>query len=484
MQNIFLHLFNTGISVSFLIAVVILIRSLSGKAPKSFRLFMWAIVCIRLLFPVSVESNLSLLPQKDLIPDELIYSHSSFEPTLSEIFEFAGNNPVAYDIGLSSDGSMVFTEFTAPDTDYLNPLLISLTIASVLWLAGHIAMLLYAVISVFRLKKTVSASIVLHNDILVCDNIRTPFILGILCPKIYIPSDTDPSHLPFIEQHERVHLARRDHIWKLLGFLVLSVYWFHPLVWVGYILFCRDIELSCDERAVQNMGLEDKKLYSIALLSFAADTKHLPVYPLAFGESNIKKRVKNVINHKKPTILVIIISIILIAVVGLCFLTKPVSNVLDAETEAYLHQVIIDYHTGDYLAPEGSFACEDHIILKAEKKGEVTTVYALVMYLNFTCDDGLISKVSGCHIPSVITLDMSGSAYSYQYWQSEDGTRYVPSIREKFPWYLENKAINIHKTASEQSERCITQAEKHFGIKYVDPYANTTYTTRAYNAEE
>ncbi len=483
MQNIFLYLFNTSITASYIIIAVILIRLLLSKAPKVFRLILWAAVGLGLIIPISIESSFSILPKSDLLPEEIVYSNSAFEPTISDIFKYAGNNPVSYSVGLGSDGSMIFTEFTAPDSDYLNPLLIIVTIASVLWLAGFSVMLLYALISGLRLHRTVRASIRLRDEIMICDNIHSPFILGIFNPKIYIPSDTDPSQLPFIEQHERAHLARLDHLWKLVGFFLLSVYWFNPLVWAGYILFCRDIEFACDERAICKMSLDDKKNYSMALLSYSIGIKNLPSYPLAFGETNVKKRVKNVIKYKKPTVLVIIIALVLLIVFGVCFFTKPASTTLNAETEAYLHHAILDYHTGDYYTPENSFACEDHIILKAEKKGDVTTVYALVMYLNFSCENGILTEVSGCHIPSVITLDMSGFGYSYNYQHSEDGTRYVPSIREMFPWYLEDKAINIHKTASEQNERCIRQAEKHFGVKYIDPYANTTHTTNAYIAE-
>lgn len=462
MQNLFITLLNMSVTASYLVIAVIILRLLLRNAPKNFRCILWAMVGLRLVCPFSFESLLSLVPENTAI-SAMPSPIQNTSPVLSDAIVNAPSDPLA---------------ITArPDTAHT-----FITAAAFIWLAGTVAMLAYFLISSIALRKKVSVSLPFSDNVRICDSIDSPFVLGIIKPQIYIPSHTCAEQLLYIVSHERSHIKRLDNLWKPLGFVLLSVYWFNPLMWVAYLLLCRDIELACDERTIKEMSLCEKQNYSEALLMCSTAARRVSVHPLAFGETNVKERVKTVLNYKKPAAWIITIAIFACAAIAVCFLTNPINTKLDAETEAYLHQVILD-HSKNSFRDDGNFACEDHIILKADKKGDVTTVYALVMYSEFSCNDGVLYEECGHHIPSVITLDMSGSAYSYQYWQSKDGTRYVPSIREKFPWYLENRAINIHKTSSEQSARCIRQAEKHFGVKYVDPYANTTHTTRAYTAE-
>ncbi len=462
MQNLFLSVLNISINASYLIIAVIILRRPLRNVPKNFRCILWAMAGLRLVCPFSIESLLSLIPQNAVIS---VTPAPNQNPSPA-ITDTIGNT--AYDSLLTA---------SKPDTAFS-----FITTAAYIWLAGMAALMFYFLISSIALRKKVSISVSISDNIRACDSIDSPFVLGIIKPQIYIPSHTSAKQFPYIVSHECSHIKRLDNLWKPLGFILLSVYWFNPLVWIAYILLCRDIELACDERTIKEMSLGDKQNYSEALLMCSTAVYRTSVHPLAFGETNVKERVKNVLNYKKPAAWIITIAVLACVIIAVCFLTNPINTKLDDETEAYLHQVILDHSKNSFRNNE-NFACEDHIILKADRKGNVTTVYALVMYSEFSLKDGVLYEECGSHIPSVITLDMSGSAYSYHYWTSEDGTRYVPSIRDKFPWYLEDKAIKIHKTASEQNERCIRQAEEHFGVKYVDPYANTTHTTNAYTAE-
>ena len=460
MENVFLKLLNMSISACWLVLAVVVIRLLLKNAPKFIRCILWAIVGLKLICPFSFESVFSVLPKGELIPEHVVQSNSSFEPTLSEVFEYAQNNPVVYDIGLDQNGSITFTEFTAPDSDYLNPLLILSTIASVAWLVGLMVMLAYGIISYLKLRKKTAASLNLRDNIWLCDDIQLPFILGLIRPRIFVPSYMSEEQLSCVEAHERAHLERRDHWWKPLGYAVLAVHWFNPAIWLAYILLCRDIELACDEKVIKSMSMGDKKDYSRVLLSCNIPHRSISACPLAFGEVGVKERVKTVLNYKKPALWIIIAAVVACIVAALCFLTEPIDTKIDKETEAYLHTVILEQGRSEHT--EQYFPCEDHIILKAEKEGAVTTVYALVRYAEYSYTDGIIKEESGFHCPAVITLDMEGYGYSSNCWWPGDGSEYAPSIREHFPRSLWSKAINIHKYSDEQSARCRLQAEQYY----------------------
>lgn len=463
MQGVFLEILNMSISASWLVLAVLLARLLLKKAPKAIYCVLWALVALRLVCPFSFESELSLVPSVNTVPSQILYDETPQISTGIEIADSAVNGAI--------DQSL------APNPgDSVNPMQVVTSVASVVWIAGAVIMLAWGAVSYIRLRRKTAAAINIRDNIWICDDIDSPFILGVFKPRIYIPSGTQEEQIAYIEAHERAHIARRDHYWKPLGFVFLAVYWFNPILWVAYILLCRDIELACDEKVIATMSIDEKKAYSGALLDCSVRSRSIAVCPLAFGEVGVKARIKSVLSYKKPAVWIMTAAIILCAVVAVCFLTNPVGSSLDKEAEAYLHQVILEHgrsmHTGD------EFACEDHIILKSEKKGDVITVYALVMYSEFSFQNGVIYHESGSHIPSVITLDMSGNGYSSTYWESEDGTRYVPSIREKFPWYLESRAINIHRYSERQFENCVKQAEEHFGTEYYglqrDPSAETT----------
>ncbi len=322
MENVFLELFNMSITASWLVLAVIVFRFLFKKAPKSLRVIMWGLVALRLVCPVSLESVLSIIPSTEFVPSEIVYSDSSADVSGAEIFNAIGNNPVNYDLGIQ-DGSVVFTEYSAPDGNTVNPLLIITYIASIVWVVGMAVMLLYTLISYLRILKKVREATPLKENIWICDNISTPFILGLVKPRIFLPSSMNEQDTEFVIAHEKAHLKRHDHWWKPLGFALLTVYWFNPVLWVAYVLLCRDIELACDEKVIKEMGTEIKKSYSDALINCSVPRKMISACPLAFGETGVKGRIKSVLNYKKPAFWVIVVAVVAILITTICFMTNP-----------------------------------------------------------------------------------------------------------------------------------------------------------------
>ena len=321
MTDVFLYLANMSITASFLIAAILVLRLLLKKVPKNLFLWLWALAGLRLALPISLESALSLIPKSQPIPPDIAMSPA---PAVTIGIPVIDNtvNPV------------IANNFTPTPVASANPLQIILPILAALWFTGVIAMLLYALISCLRLSRHVSASIHLEKNLYLCDGIPSPFILGIRKPKIYLPSDMNPEHQAYVLRHEYAHLRHHDHWWKPLAFLLLSIYWFNPLVWAGYILFCRDLETACDERAVGNMTEAQRKAYSYALLACAAPKKTISVCPLAFGESSVKSRIRNVLRFKKATVWVTALVVLIAAVTAICFLTNPQEETAPEEPEA------------------------------------------------------------------------------------------------------------------------------------------------------
>ena len=439
----FITILGMSIKAGIIAAVVLLLRPLLGKAPKFIRCILWALVAVRLVCPFSIESTASLLPGSQTLAHDITYS-----------------DPAAAESGISYIGGAdeAVSSITVPAVS-AEPFNLTKA-ATVVWLIGMASMLIYAAVSAVVLKKKVAASIEVERGVRICDDIKAPFILGIIKPCIYIPSSEGGQRLSVMTAHERAHISRGDHIWKPLGFALLAVYWFNPLMWISYIFFCRDIELACDEKVIKNMDIGGKKLYSEALLYCGSERRAVAACPLAFGETGIKQRVKSVLNYKKPAFWVIIAALAVCAAVSICFLTDPAKTELSGEEESYLHSVILE--RGKYDEAADIYPCEDHIILKTDRSGGKIKIWALVFYGEYSCKNGEIAEGSGWHVPAVITLDMSGNGYSSTYEEPRDGTYYAKDIKKLFPFHLRRKAINIHEYASEQSERCRKKAEKHF----------------------
>lgn len=311
MSGIFLKLLNLSISASWLVLVVLALRLVLKRAPKWVNVLLWGMVALRLMLPFSIESALSLIPSAETVSPEVVRFDPA--PTITSGVELIDN---AVNPALSES-------FAAAPLASVNPLYVWTYLAGWVWLLGLAAMLAYALVSYLRLRRRVSASIRLRENIYVCDEVPSPFILGIVHPRIYLPSALDEAQRGSVLSHERAHLARRDHWWKPLGFALLAVYWFNPLLWLAYTLLCRDIELACDERVLRGMDAGQVKDYSSALLACSVPRRMIAACPLAFGEVGVGARVKNALRYKKPAFWVVAASVAVCVVVAVCFLTNP-----------------------------------------------------------------------------------------------------------------------------------------------------------------
>ncbi len=311
MDAVFIKLLNMSITASWLVLTVILLRLLLQKTPKWIMGILWGFVAIRLICPFSLESIFSLVPSTEPIPQNIILSEN---PAINS------GLPI-----LNQTINPILSESLAPNVgDSVNPMQIIVSAASVVWMIGILVMLLYTLISYVRIRRKVGEAVPLKDNIWVCDHISTPFILGMIRPRIYLPSSMNEGDMEYVISHEKAHLKRKDHIWKPLGFLLLSVYWFHPIFWVAYILLCKDIELACDEKVIRQFGAKIKKPYTDALINCSVPRKMTSACPLAFGEVGVKERVKGVLNYKKPAFWVILVAVVACIITAVCLLTNPV----------------------------------------------------------------------------------------------------------------------------------------------------------------
>ena len=311
MAAVFLKLLNLSISASWLVLAVLVLRLISKRSPKWMNVLLWGIVALRLMLPFSIESALSLIPSAETVSPAAVQFAPA--PTITSGVSVIDN---AVNPSLSE-------HFAAVPTASVNPLYVWTEIAGWVWLIGLGAMLLYALVSYLRLRRRVSVSLPIQDHIYLCDAISSPFILGVVKPRIYLPSGLDEVQRQNVLSHERAHLTRRDHWWKPLGFALLAVYWFNPVLWLAYTLLCRDIELACDERVIRTMDESAVKTYSTVLLACSMPRKAVITCPLAFGEVGVKERVKNALHYKKPAFWVVAASVAVCVVVAVCFLTNP-----------------------------------------------------------------------------------------------------------------------------------------------------------------
>ncbi len=363
MSGIFLKLLNLSISASWLVLVVLALRLVLKRAPKWVNVLLWGMVALRLMLPFSIESALSLIPSAETVSPEVVRFDPA--PTITSGVEFIDN---AVNPSLSES-------FAAAPLASVNPLYVWTYLAGWVWLLGLAAMLLYALVSYLRLRRRVSASIRLRENVYVCDDIASPFILGIVHPRIYLPSALDEAQWGSVLSHERAHLARHDHWWKPLGFALLAVYWFNPLLWLAYTLLCRDIELACDERVLRGMDAGQVKDYSSALLACSVPRRMIAACPLAFGEVGVGARVKNALRYKKPAFWVVAASAAVCVVVAVCFLTNPRTDT-DAAGLVGFHREQVTY--ADVTDENG--AQPSNVQLTAE---ETDAVYALLDTLQY-----------------------------------------------------------------------------------------------------
>lgn len=409
-DRIFSALLNRAVAATLLILAVCVYRALSPKAPKWTRLFLWALAGLRLCLPFSIRSAWSLVPSEKILDYETAQYAAKPEITSGIAALNRAVNPA---FGES---------FAATPAASVNPLQVWMHLAGIVWAIGVLALLLAALVSVWKLRRRVQASIELTKGVRLCDAIDTPFLLGLFRPTVYLPSQLSQQERDVVLAHEAAHKTHGDCIWKLLGYGILCAYWFYPPVWLGYALFCRDLELACDERAVKRLSLEEKKRYASVLLSCSVPRGSFPVCPLAFGEVSVKERVKRVLD-KKPAKALIALALAVCLVIGVCFLTaKQDEQIYGLSAGSYVmdeadavqilpsrvtfrmsgnrHEFVFMlspissyYMAGDYTINDGLVTCSD---------GTYTLVFKIqdndTIVLQIPDQDGL--HMSGLFIPN------------------------------------------------------------------------------------
>lgn len=450
MTEFFLNIVNMSISASWVVLAVLLLRLLLKKAPKWITVLLWGIVAIRMICPFSIESVMSLIPSTETISPEIMMDRT---PKINSGIPIINNivNPV---IG----------ESFAPDpATSANPLQIWIPILSFVWIVGIAGMLLYTTISYFRVNRKIGTAVLLHDNIFQSESVVSPFVLGIIKPKIYLPFKVNDKDMEHVIAHEQAHIRRKDHWSKPFGFLLLALHWFNPLMWLGYALLCKDIELACDEKVIKELNTEEKADYSQALLNLSVNRRMIAACPLAFGEIGVKNRVKSVLNYKKTAFWIIIVAVIASAVFAVCFLTSPTTTNLNEKMSLFIEEQIIEHHHGKYKS--GEFYCTDFKVLGTRKDKGSTTVYMWVLYSEYDDINGEIEDVSGAHIPTVITVKKADSNVQYElveYWEPRECSYHAEDIRAKFPWYLHGKALDPEYSIKEQQANCDKKAQEYF----------------------
>lgn len=314
MAEVFLKVVNMSISAGWLVLAVWLVRFVMKKAPRWVSVLLWGMVAVRLVCPFSLESVLSLIPSAETISPDIMMDPS---PTIHSGVLILNNsvNPIISEV------------FTPDPGASANPLQIWIPVASVIWIVGTVLMLIYAAVSCFRLHRRISTAVRLQDNIYQSEYAEFPFVMGIFRPVIYLPFTLGGKELTYVIAHEQAHIRRRDYWWKPVGFLLLSVYWFNPLMWAAYVFLCRDIELACDEKVIKELGREQRADYSQALLSCSVKRSMITACPLAFGEVGVKMRVRRVLSYKKPALWAAAAAGVLCVIMAVCFLTDPVKRV-------------------------------------------------------------------------------------------------------------------------------------------------------------
>lgn len=368
MTELFITVVNMSISAVWVILAVLLLRLLLKKAPKWVNVLLWGFVAVRLICPFLFESALSLIPSSQTINPEIALNPAVIDsgvPIIDSVF-----NPVINSATITPEPEKELNVFK-----FIVPYLAGT------WLVGIVLLLIYTIVSYVKLKKKIRTAVLLRDNIYQSEAVVSPFVLGIIKPKIYIPFNMKPEDIEHVISHETAHIKRKDHLWKPLGFLILTFHWFNPLVWIGYVLLCRDIELACDEKVVKELNAEQRADYSEALLSCSVNRRLISACPVAFGEANVKNRVKSVLNYKKPAFWVILVAVILSVVVAVCFLTNPLThkNVIERNDA-----VFTDFD-GVYITLNSIEKTEDYLTFNVEwhNETEVEITYGEMFYIEY-----------------------------------------------------------------------------------------------------
>lgn len=417
MSELFLKIVNMSISASWAVVAVLALRFCLKKAPKWVNVLLWGIVAMRMVFPFSIESVLSLIPSAETISPTIMMEQSpsvqTGVPALNHVI-----NPV------------ISGSFTPAPGASANPLQIWIPVLAGIWLFGIATLFLYSAVSYWRLRRKVCEAVILRGNLYQSEKVCSPFVLGIIKPKIYLPYHMDSRKMDHVIAHEQTHIRRKDHWWKPLGFLLLTIHWFNPLMWFSYVLLCRDIELACDEKVIREMGNEQRADYTQALVACSVNRRLIAACPLAFGEIGVKERVKSVMNYKKPAFWIVLASVIVCAVIAVCFLTNPIGFQFDVSANTIVSANHLDMrNTDDPVAIEMTPAqiSELNSRLAGVKNCKRSDKYAGLTpgyQISAQMQDGSYIRISGYSLSDNTMVDIE-----------QNGKRYAVSDRE-FQEYL------------------------------------------------
>lgn len=503
MADLFVKVLNMSITSFWLILAVIFLRFfMKKKAPKWIVILLWGIVGLRLSAPFSFESRLSLLASAETFN---VHALQTQVPVTNSSIP-AVNQAVH---------PLLNASLAPVPAESLNPVYSWTFIVSILWLSGIVILMGWGLFRLLKMRRTVAESIPLGANIYLCDQIKSPFILGLIRPKIYLSSGLDPKTTRSVLAHEKAHLERYDHWWKWVGFVILAVHWFNPLCWLAYILFSRDIEMACDEKVICSMDLAEKKQYSTALLTCSTARRAVLTCPLAFGEIDVKERIKNILDYKKPAVWAVIGSIIACLGVTACFATDPKKDIsqtnrtsvenlagdgknqnvagydssrssapdadeiqtavgsalfLSAEEQVMFRQAILNrnqsWHPEEYDLAAAHFLPLKKVSspMSSGSDGEHVTYYGMAFYEEYKVTANGFDSVGGSHIPVAISFDHDKNGYFLtEYWQPRDGSLYAADIREKFPDDIGEDALNSQNYSDVQRQECLKQAKEMTG---------------------
>lgn len=312
MSLLFTQIFNMSVSASYIVLAVLLLRLALKKAPKWLSLLLWAVVGLRLICPFTFESVWSLIPSLGQIHPVVALDQHAPQYT-----EYSGLNMLV--TRLNED------LLARPEYDRLMLLQRLIPVFAVVWLAGILALTAYSIISCLKVRRNVLTAVRCQDNVYQSENVRSPFVFGLIKPKIYLPFQIGERSMTSVIAHEQAHIQRLDHLWKPLGFFLLTLHWFNPLIWLSYALFCRDLELACDERVIRNLDRDARADYAAALLSSSVSKPKIAACPLAFGEVGVQKRIKSALSYRKPVLWVTAVALAVCLVAAVCFFTEPVS---------------------------------------------------------------------------------------------------------------------------------------------------------------
>ena len=493
MEAMFLQLVNLSMTAGWLVLAVLALRLLLRRAPKSILCAMWGLVGLRLLCPVSIESPLSLIPSVQTLPETVL---TTPQPEIYSGVAVIDRvvNPVLTNTLAAAPGESV------------NPAQVLAGVLPWIWLLGMVGMLGYALFTTLRLRRRVSTAVRLEQGVKQSEYVKTPFVLGLIHPTIYLPFHMESADAVHVLAHERAHIRRGDPWWKALGFVLLAVCWFHPLMWVAYFFLCRDIEAACDEAVIRSFSREERQGYAEALLRLSVAVPALHGCPLAFGEVGVKARIKGVINYKKPGFWIVTVAVLAAIVVAVCFLTSPAAEKTpeitlppaeNAETvqpqeqpeaplveeeneaeqpeedplEAAITAAIFQRNEPIFentTVRTAVFQCFDQQELAFDSdppQPNQLTLYGNALYLGFSVEDGILHQTEGSNIPVAITFSCEEEGYELvEYWQPGDGTYYAPDIQAKFPAEAAELALSDQPYLLSQFQLCYAQAVEESGV--------------------